>query len=467
MEGKAAARACDYCIGKRARWYCAADDAFLCQACDSSVHSANPLARRHGRVELKTLSINAAAAAAANIEPSWHRGFTRKPRTPRHGRYNNNNNNNNNNSKPKTTDAPSPVVHDVAKTPLHLSIVPVPEMCSDENYSHDDEKEDNLLLYRVPIFDPFMTDICTTLNSSNITDDAAFNESKCAGGGHRKTSTATTMPPTTEMEMEMEMELAEFAADVESLLGKGLDDEEESFDMEGLGFLGGNGKNVLVVEEKASTMMEFSRRHEKVVVKVEGGEEEDAPACVAEADDDIFMAANANHHYTSSSSSLCFDTLELKFDYDNDYSPNNEKEQVSTGLDKEIKKTILLNLDYEGVILAWSDQRCPWTTGQRPELNSHHGWPDCIMQRGCGSGTIHAAAYDGVGDMGITLGQAAIADDVGREARVSRYREKRRTRLFSKKIRYEVRKLNAEKRPRMKGRFVKRANFPLLDQQIK
>lgn len=45
-----------------------------------------------------------------------------------------------------------------------------------------------------------------------------------------------------------------------------------------------------------------------------------------------------------------------------------------------------------------------------------------------------------------------------REARVLRYREKRRTRLFSKKIRYEVRKLNAEKRPRMKGRFVKRTN---------
>lgn len=49
--------------------------------------------------------------------------------------------------------------------------------------------------------------------------------------------------------------------------------------------------------------------------------------------------------------------------------------------------------------------------------------------------------------------------DGGREARVSRYKEKRRTRLFSKKIRYEVRKLNAEKRPRMKGRFVKRTSF--------
>lgn len=56
-------------------------------------------------------------------------------------------------------------------------------------------------------------------------------------------------------------------------------------------------------------------------------------------------------------------------------------------------------------------------------------------------------------------GHAAAMVDGGREARVSRYRAKRRTRLFSKKIRYEVRKLNAEKRPRMKGRFVKGANF--------
>lgn len=31
--------------------------------------------------------------------------------------------------------------------------------------------------------------------------------------------------------------------------------------------------------------------------------------------------------------------------------------------------------------------------------------------------------------------------------------------LFSKKIRYEVRKLNTEKRPRMKGRFVKQTTF--------
>lgn len=57
------------------------------------------------------------------------------------------------------------------------------------------------------------------------------------------------------------------------------------------------------------------------------------------------------------------------------------------------------------------------------------------------------------------VGSLRVHADGGREARVSRYREKRRTRLFAKKIRYEVRKLNAEKRPRMKGRFVKRTPF--------
>lgn len=80
---------------------------------------------------------------------------------------------------------------------------------------------------------------------------------------------------------------------------------------------------------------------------------------------------------------------------------------------------------------------------------------NCYVVGGGGGG------YEGLMGMG---------DAAGREAKVSRYREKRRTRLFSKKIRYEVRKLNAEKRPRIKGRFVKRpapflgpTSFPLLD----
>jgi len=44
-----------------------------------------------------------------------------------------------------------------------------------------------------------------------------------------------------------------------------------------------------------------------------------------------------------------------------------------------------------------------------------------------------------------------------RVARVQRYREKRKNRKFQKTIRYASRKAYAEARPRIKGRFVKRA----------
>ncbi|RDX66264.1 Zinc finger protein CONSTANS-LIKE 2, partial [Mucuna pruriens] len=43
-----------------------------------------------------------------------------------------------------------------------------------------------------------------------------------------------------------------------------------------------------------------------------------------------------------------------------------------------------------------------------------------------------------------------------REARVLRYKEKKKTRKFEKKIRYATRKAYAETRPRIKGRFAKR-----------
>ncbi|KAK2982740.1 hypothetical protein RJ640_025156 [Escallonia rubra] len=58
----------------------------------------------------------------------------------------------------------------------------------------------------------------------------------------------------------------------------------------------------------------------------------------------------------------------------------------------------------------------------------------------------------------IPMGEVPVMEEekTRREASVLRYKEKRQSRLFSKKIRYQVRKLNADKRPRLKGRFVKR-----------
>ncbi|BAF07988.2 Os02g0178100 [Oryza sativa Japonica Group] len=53
-------------------------------------------------------------------------------------------------------------------------------------------------------------------------------------------------------------------------------------------------------------------------------------------------------------------------------------------------------------------------------------------------------------------GRAYAAE--GRAARLMRYREKRKNRRFEKTIRYASRKAYAETRPRVKGRFAKRAD---------
>ncbi|KAL1541716.1 zinc finger protein CONSTANS-LIKE 16-like [Salvia divinorum] len=299
--GGKTARACDSCLLKRARWFCAADDAFLCQSCDGEVHSANQLASRHERVRLETSSCAA---------PSWHQGFTRKARTPRHGK--------------RATAAPA----------IHQLPV-VPEMSSDDTFPEEQ------LFCRVPVFDE---EVVVKGEELGFFDD--------------------------DHELNLEELLStcddEFAADVESLLGNG----------NGLG-------------EKS--------------VKVE----DDEMVCGFEPD----------------------------VNWELDFPGGEEEMREARAMEHESRK--LLTLDYEAVIAAWASQGSPWTDGIRPHFNL-----DIFMSDEWGGGK-----------------RGRIWSDAGREARVSRYREKRRTRLFSKKIRYEVRKLNAEKRPRMKGRFVKRTTF--------
>lgn len=55
--------------------------------------------------------------------------------------------------------------------------------------------------------------------------------------------------------------------------------------------------------------------------------------------------------------------------------------------------------------------------------------------------------------------QATQICGINREARVLRYREKRKNRKFEKTIRYASRKAYAETRPRIKGRFAKRTEI--------
>jgi len=63
----------------------------------------------------------------------------------------------------------------------------------------------------------------------------------------------------------------------------------------------------------------------------------------------------------------------------------------------------------------------------------------------------------GGGDGGVSTANGAPAPVMDREARVLRYREKRKNRRFEKTIRYASRKAYAETRPRIKGRFAKRS----------
>ncbi|XP_076933125.1 protein CHLOROPLAST IMPORT APPARATUS 2-like [Bidens hawaiensis] len=112
---------------------------------------------------------------------------------------------------------------------------------------------------------------------------------------------------------------------------------------------------------------------------------------------------------------------------------NNNQEKGYFGQENNNNNKLLLKLNYDDVLSAWSDKGSPL--------------PEEISGSESADGDIHTR-----------LAQIDLFSENGglREASVMRYKEKKRTRLFSKKIRYQVRKVNADRRPRSKGRFVRR-----------
>ncbi|KAJ6985054.1 hypothetical protein NC653_023134 [Populus alba x Populus x berolinensis] len=120
---------------------------------------------------------------------------------------------------------------------------------------------------------------------------------------------------------------------------------------------------------------------------------------------------------------------------DGHYSTGKVIKEESLGFwDGDEKRVSLnLNLNYQEVLDAWSD---------RGSLLADDHY----------SLSMESTCY--------YKGEVPVMEEDRRrrEASVLRYKEKRQTRLFSKKIRYQVRKLNADKRPRLKGRFVKRVS---------
>ncbi|OIW10052.1 hypothetical protein TanjilG_32792 [Lupinus angustifolius] len=384
------ARACDSCLRRRARWFCAADDAFLCHGCDSLVHSANQLANRHERVKLQSASNKVTTTAQ-----SWHSGFTRKARTPRNNKH---------------LALQQRLKHKVFFN--NTNVLPiVPELGGEEEQVFDDEESEEQMLCRVPVLEPFdaAAEFCHVYNNGLSVETDAANEA------------ASDLDSFSEF-LASDMDLSEFAADVQSLLGS----SEQVFDCKEECEIDGRGAN------GANAVMK---------VKDEGLDED--TAC----------------HFES-----VFDMTNEAFDWNIDSvlssaptaPPQEEKAVVSVAAPEskmETKRDIILRLklNYEEVITAWASQGSPWTTENPPRFNFDECWPDFLDSSS--GGDVQFSSY---GELRSLRGHLV---DEGREARVSRYREKRRTRLFAKKIRYEVRKLNAEKRPRMKGRFVKRTCF--------
>ncbi|KAF3547154.1 hypothetical protein DY000_02008617 [Brassica cretica] len=283
------ARTCDNCLKKRAHWFCAADEAFLCQSCDTSVHSANLLARRHERVRLKDTSPQQEA-------PTWHHGFTRKPRTPRGSGKRNN----------------SSTFHDM-----------VPEITAEGQT--DSSEVEGPLICQVPVLDPMVVEpkIKFPTMRSGVMIDGHEDEDK-------DESCLNEIFPTN-------MEVEDFAADVETLLGHGLD--KESYTMEELGLSNTEMLKKDEIEDKETKAMNM-----------------DIEIC----DDD-----QGNRDGT-----MPFDLNYPQNAYEEDAIKNVESNGECVQAKEEKKKNVLmLSLDYDQVISTWGGQGLPWTSGGPPDID--------------------------------------------------------------------------------------------------
>ena len=208
--------------------------------------------------------------------------------------------------------------------------------------------------------DPFVAaELCTPRTSKEavpaVTNEA---ENTSPNGSESKVSLTNFVHDVDNLHgfIPSDTDLAEFAADVESLLGRGL--ENECFGMEGLGLM----------DCKEKVMKEGCLGNSgRVKVEEEEGTESATECQIDETEIEMMR-----------------EPFELSFDYDSPDTCEEEDEKV-VGVknlgdeDTKKKNKILLSLDYEGVMTAWASQRSPWTTGDKPDFDPDDCWPDCMV----------------------------------------------------------------------------------------
>ncbi|KAJ8546392.1 hypothetical protein K7X08_018975 [Anisodus acutangulus] len=155
-------------------------------------------------------------------------------------------------------------------------------------------------------------------------------------------------------------------------------------------------------------------------------------------------------------------------DFDQHSETTRKDEEVSScpkNKHHQPQQQLSLKLDYEEILNAWSDKGPLYLQSESPQIvpdihDDFLTYETPFSSHGLMGSS--AVLYRVPEIMGSEQSESIqMEEDVNlkagrREASVMRYKEKRQNRLFSKTIRYQVRKLNAEKRPRVKGRFVKR-----------
>lgn len=328
--GAKTARACDSCLRRRARWFCGADDAFLCHGCDTLVHSANQLASRHERVRLQTASAKVTTAQA------WHSGFTRKARTPRHHNKNLLLQQKQQRLKEKVlfnTSVFLPLVPEIGGEEEHE-----PALVVDDHEAEEEEEEQ--LMCRVPVFDvdPFDLETC------NLKNDAADFEEMCDLDSF----------------VEFDVDLAEFAANVESLLGVHENSTTQVFDY-----------------KQENNEMDASKNE---MLKVKDEELDDLESVFDMTSDEVFQ---------------------WNIDCNNETVAQEEKECVVGSFDakEETKRERFLRLNYEDVISAWNIQGSPspWTTGNPPKFISHDDcWQNFLVRTSIFSNKNMKTTYNSI-----------------------------------------------------------------------
>ncbi|CAK9196134.1 unnamed protein product [Sphagnum troendelagicum] len=383
-----ATRACDMCGIQRARWYCAADEAYLCARCDTSVHGANTLALRHDRICLAPTHLHGfTPSAGGSLQQKAAFKLRSTTTTSRSSTIPSKTASKNGDGVSEPDESPA------AAAAAAYTARAVPPTSSDCEWGSDDaaaaEDHENFLL--VPdcgCLDSGIDICCDVDGIISLVEDASVHV-KIKEEKNRQ---------------QQEEEIKTFSSSSKDQQLQQLDSSSSKAD-----------------ESGASTEFESA-------TEFEGFRSPDfGPRDI-----------------------MC-DEFGLDFDFPEGRGERRERvkkeaeEILRCSLEElskeELQQVPCLRLDFQEVLNAWSDGDAFWIMDSG-EKNSY-------FDRSHGGS--EAAAIGGI---------AAAGEDVvvGRQARVLRYKEKRLTRLFSKTIRYQVRKLNAERRPRMKGRFVKRTS---------